>query len=44
MESPFVERFPWQKVAKALAVAAFIAWGVGFVAGLVVRLVVAAFQ
>jgi hypothetical protein len=30
-------RIPWRKVLLALALAAFIAWAVGFVIGLVVR-------
>jgi hypothetical protein len=35
-----VDRFPWRRIVTALAVAGLIAWGVGFLAGLVVRFIV----
>jgi hypothetical protein len=34
---------PWKRIVYALAVAGLIAWGVGFLAGLVVRFVVPRF-
>jgi hypothetical protein len=34
-------QLPWQRIATTLAVAALVAWGVGFVAGLIVRVALA---
>jgi hypothetical protein len=33
-----LRHIPWKKVVVALAVAALLAWGVGFLAGVLVRL------
>jgi hypothetical protein len=35
-----LDQLPWQKIVAALAIAGLIAWSVGFLAGLIVRLVV----
>jgi hypothetical protein len=32
-------QLPWQKIVTVLAIAAVVAWSVGFLAGLVVRIV-----
>jgi hypothetical protein len=38
--APPVDRFPWQRIVTALAIAGLIAWGAGFAAGLIVKFVV----
>jgi hypothetical protein len=34
-----LDQLPWQKIVAGLAIAGVLAWSVGFIAGLIVRLV-----